>query len=416
MFKNDKNIPLAELLRPNDLTSFIGQKHLLAKDKPLYKSIQSGNLHSLILWGPPGIGKTTIANIIAKSIDANFIKLSAVMAGVKDIKAAMADAKIADKPTVLFIDEVHRFNKSQQDAFLPFVEDGTVIFIGATTENPSFELNNALLSRVQVYVLKPLEISDLIEIIDIAIKNSTTIIPDNIKQKIAELADGDARRLLNIIEILLKQNHPEITLEILQQTILNTPQRFDKKGDNFYDQISALHKSIRGSSPDGALYWLTRMLVGGVEPLYLARRLIRIASEDIGNADPRALNITNAAFETYRKLGSPEGELALAQAVTYLAVAPKSNAVYTAFNKAMMDAKKYGSLPVPNHICNATTKLMHDIGKGKNYSYSHDELGAISKGQTYFPSKMGEQRYYEPVERGLEIKIKQKLEQIREVT
>lgn len=415
MIAKNQTTPLAELLRPQKLENFIGQKHLLAKDKPLYKAISSGNIHSMILWGPPGIGKTTLAHIIANSIDANFIKLSAVMAGVKDIKAAMADAKISAKPTILFIDEVHRFNKSQQDAFLPFVEDGTVIFIGATTENPSFELNNALLSRVQVYILKSLEIPDLIEILNIATKDSDTIIPDNIKQKIAQIADGDARRLLNIIEILLKQHHPEITLEILQQTILNTPQRFDKKGDNFYDQISALHKSVRGSSPDGALYWLARMLTGGVDPLYLGRRIIRMATEDIGNADPRAISITNDAFETYRKLGSPEGELALAQAVTYLAVAPKSNAVYTAFNQAMADAKKHGSLPVPNHICNAPTKLMRDIGKGKNYSYSHDEPDALSKGQTYFPDKMGERKYYNPVERGLEIKIKQKLDQIREV-
>jgi len=417
--------PLADKLRPENLDDFFGQQQIIGDNKPLKEAILGDHLHSMIFWGPPGTGKTTLAKIIAKHSGAYFHSLSAVLSGVKDIREAVVVAKRIKSErglrTILFIDEVHRFNKSQQDAFLPHVEDGTFIFIGATTENPSFELNNALLSRARVYTLKSLSVDSLIQIIKSALNNNE----DGLGRKgltiqnedlllIAQAADGDARRTLNFIEMISDLTETaQVSHEIVLEVISGNARRFDKGGDIFYEQISALHKSIRGSSPDGSLYWLCRMLDGGCEPLYIARRLVRMASEDIGNADPRALQIALDAWEAQERLGSPEGELALAQAVTYMASAAKSNAVYKAFNMAMQDAKASGSLEVPVHLRNSPTKLMKELGYGYEYRYAHDEPEAYAAGENYFPDAMATPEYYQPVERGLEIKIKEKMNYLK---
>ncbi len=420
--------PLAAKLRPRTLDEYIGQSHLVGKGAPLRFCIESGKLHSMLFWGPPGTGKTTLAQIIAHYANADFIALSAVLAGVKDIRDAISKAKETQahsgKATILFIDEIHRFNKAQQDALLPFVEDGTVYFIGATTENPSFEVNNALLSRCRVYVLKTLSEADLANVLAFALRDTQrglgslklTLTESSIN-RIVKSADGDARRLLTILEVIAQHvDSAEQTLadtmvdEILQQDY----RRFDKGGDLFYDQISALHKSVRGSNPDAALYWLCRMLDGGCSPEYIARRVVRMASEDIGNAEPKALGMAMDAWQALERLGSPEGELCLAQVVTYLACAPKSNASYMAFNRAKADVEKLPSYPVPVHIRNAPTKLMKNMGYGKAYRYDPDEPGGFSRGQTYFPEEMGEKQYYFPVEKGLEIKIADKLRFLRE--
>lgn len=417
--------PLASKMRPHDLNAFVGQSHLLKPGMPLYEAVLHGRPHSMILWGPPGVGKTTLAQIIARTAQAQFINLSAVMSGVKEIREAIRQAQLSNQATILFIDEVHRFNKAQQDAFLPFVEDGTITFIGATTENPSFELNNALLSRARVYQLKSLEENELQQIILRTI-NDTELgfgakqveFALELQARLVQAADGDARRLLNLLDLAIEfgehQHHKIIIhLDTITKVLTESQRRFDKGGDMFYDQISALHKSVRGSSPDAALYWFARMIDGGCDPLYIARRVARMASEDIGNADPRGLQLALNAWDALQRLGSPEGELALAQAIVYLASAPKSNAVYVAFKAAMRDAQEYGSLPVPQHICNAPTKLMREIGNARDYRYDHDEANGLSVNQTYFPAKMGERIYYQPVDRGLEIKIKEKLTVIR---
>ncbi len=410
-------------MRPRSIEEYGGQKHLVGEGAPLRRAIQAGKPHSMILWGPPGTGKTTLARLFAHGLNAEFVTLSAVMAGIKDIRAVVETAKALrpTRGTVLFLDEVHRFNKSQQDTFLPYVEDGTLVFIGATTENPSFEVNNALLSRARVYVLKRLEHEDLSQLMDRALADQERglgglglTMEDQARELLIAAADGDARRLLNLLETaadLAVDRH--LTLESARGVIGSTYVRFDKGGEHFYDQISALHKSVRGSDPDAALYWLCRMLAGGCDPLYVARRVLRMASEDIGNADPRALTLALEACAVYERLGSPEGELAIAQAVIFMACAAKSNAVYTAYNAASADAQSQGSLDVPLHLRNAPTRLMKDIGYGKDYRYAHDEPGAHAAGERYFPDGIPEKRYYQPVPRGLEIKIGEALEQRR---
>ena len=412
-------------MRPETLNDYIGQQHLLSPDKPLYQAILAGRCHSLILWGPPGVGKTTLAQIIANHADASLIQMSAVTAGVKDIREAVSEAKAnlagRGQRTLLFVDEVHRFNKSQQDAFLPHIEDGTFIFVGATTENPSFALNNAILSRARVYVLKALEQADLFTVIERALREDVELsqkhidIAENAKQALCQASDGDARKVLNLLEQAVdltteQQGKYLVDQHVLSQVLPTHLAKYDKGGDEFYDLISAFHKSVRGSSPDGALYWYCRILAGGGDPLYVARRLLAIATEDIGNADPRAMEVALNAWDIFQRVGPSEGERAIAQATIYLASAPKSNAVYMAFNQAMQDAKNEPSHPVPEHLRNAPTSLMKDLGYGAEYRYAHNEEGAFAAGEKYFPEAINDRQYYFPTDRGLEQKIKQKLD------
>ena len=420
--------PLATRMRPTTVEAFSGQQHLLQPGRPLYQALAQGHLHSMVLWGPPGVGKTTLAHLLANHCDAAFETMSAVLSGVKDIRDVMARAKKNRKEqgraTVLFVDEVHRFNKAQQDAFLPHIESGDIVFIGATTENPSFQLNNALLSRARVYILKALSEEDLLRLVnralqdDVVLKTMPVLLDDVVKQQLVQAADGDARQALSLLELIvdfadIEGDQLRIPAEALTTVLQQSHRRFDQGGDAFFDQISALHKSVRGSDPDAALYWLTRMLDGGCDPAYVARRIVRMASEDIGNADPRGLSLAMDAWQAYERLGAPEGELMLAQAVVYLACAPKSNAVYQAFNQAMSDAQSQGSLPVPLHLRNAPTTMMKQQGFGRGYRYAHDEPDAVAVGEKYFPSEMDVRYYYQPVPRGLEIKIAERLAVLR---
>jgi putative ATPase len=411
--KAEPAAPLAEALRPKSIDDVVGQQHLLGPGKPLRLAFESGRPHSMILWGPPGSGKTTLARLMAKTFEAEFIALSAVFSGVKDIRealqAAQEELERSARHTILFVDEVHRFNKAQQDAFLPYVERGLITFVGATTENPSFEVNSALLSRAAVYVLQPLTADEL----KILLERTPLQTDEEAAARLIGFADGDARRLLNAVEILLNSGNASVDGAQVERVLAQNLRRFDKGGEQFYDQISALHKSVRGSDPDAALYWMVRMLDGGADPLYLGRRVVRMAVEDIGLADPRGLRVALDACETYERLGSPEGELALAEAVLYLAVAPKSNAVYEAYNAARAFVAKDSTRPVPMHLRNAPTRLMKELGYGKGYRYAHDEEGAYAAGETYLPEGMAPVQWYRPTDRGLETRIREKLEQLR---
>lgn len=422
----NKYQPLAARMRPTRPDEFLGQEHILAGGKPLREALDSGSLHSMILWGPPGVGKTTLAKMLAELCDVHFESVSAVLSGVKDIRDAIARTQqnnmSGGRKTILFVDEVHRFNKAQQDAFLPFVEDGTIIFIGATTENPSFELNNSLLSRTRVYKLKSLDSETLVKIVDRALKNDTSLarrklqISQQHKSMLASAADGDARKVLNLLEIAADlTTDQQITAQVVTEVLSGDSRRFDKGGDIFYEQISALHKSVRGSSPDGAIYWFTRMIDGGCDPLYITRRVVRMASEDIGNADPRALQVALNAWEAQERLGSPEGHLAIAQAVVYLACAPKSNAVYSAYNAVLADVDSQPSHDVPLHLRNASTRLLKEMGYGEEYHYAHDAADGYIAGESYLPIELDGQQYYHPVSRGLEVRIEEKLAALREL-
>ena len=426
----DLSRPLADRMRPRSIDEFVGQQHVLGPGKPLRQSLESGQAHSMILWGPPGTGKTTLARLIAQRSDSGFIALSAVMAGIKDVRAAVEQAQArrdaTGRGTVLFLDEVHRFNKNQQDSFLPFVEDGTLTFIGATTENPSFELVGALLSRARVYVLKPIGVDDLRQLLRRALADTERGLgglqvgfDDDALDLLAQAADGDGRRALNMLEISadLAVEHEgvrRVGREQAAEVAAGGRRRFDKGGEQFYDQISALHKSVRGTDPDAALYWLARMIDGGCDPAYLARRIVRMAVEDVGLGDPRALQLALDAWQAYERLGSPEGDLALAEAVVFLAVAPKSNAVYAGWGEAQADVEAFGSLEVPLRLRNAPTRLMKDLGYGKGYRYAHAEPGAYAAGERYLPDEMPDRRYYRPAPRGLEIRIGEALERLRQ--
>lgn len=422
--------PLAARMRPRSLAEYCGQQHLLAEGKPLRKAIEAGQAHSMIFWGPPGTGKTTLAEIIAQSINAEVERISAVTGGVKEIREAIDLAKqnrLTNRRTILFVDEVHRFNKSQQDAFLPHIEDGTIIFIGATTENPSFELNNALLSRARVYILKSLTTADIEQVLKQAILDSERglgkerlVFEENLLSLLAEYVNGDARLALNCLELMVDmavpnaQNEKKLDRTLLTEILGERQARFDKRGDRFYDLISAVHKSIRGSAPDAALYWYARIITAGGDPLYVARRLLAIASEDVGNADPRAMQVALAAWDCFTRVGAAEGERAIAQAIVYLAVAPKSNAVYSAFNQSKVLAKETEDFDVPEHLRNAPTTLMKELGYGAEYRYAHDEPNAYAAGENYFPPELKETQFYFPTNRGMESKIKEKLDWLRE--